>query len=109
MVYTITKENIDTLKNEGLKADAKRYIEQYENFLEYIKESGAGISKEDYSKKEQNLLKKLEEKGARICNSGKSVVINAISPSCEHCHTGMGSATYILTLKCNREIGRAHV
>ncbi len=55
MVYTITKENIDTLKNEGLKADAKRYIEQYENFLEYIKESGAGISKEDYSKKEQNL------------------------------------------------------
>ncbi len=81
MVYTITKENIDTLKNEGLKADAKRYIEQYENFLEYIKESGAGISKEDYSKKEQNLLKKLEEKGARICNSGKSVVINAIKGS----------------------------
>ena len=103
MVYTITKENIDSLKNEGLKADAKRYIDQYENFLEYIKESGAGISGEDYSKKEQELLKKLAEKGAQICNSGKSVVINAISPSCEHCHTGMGSATYILTLKCNRD------
>ncbi len=78
MVYTITKDNIDDLKNNGLKADAKRYIEQYENFLEYIKESGAGISSKDYSKKEQELLKKLEEKGAKICNSGKSVVINAV-------------------------------
>ena len=57
MVYTITKENIDTLKNEGLKTDAKKYIEQYENFLEYIKESGAAISGKDYSKKEQELLK----------------------------------------------------
>ena len=56
MVYTITKENIDSLKNEGLKADAKRYIDQYETFLEYIKESGAGISGEDYSKKEQEDL-----------------------------------------------------
>lgn len=54
MVYTITKDNIDDLKNNGLKADAKRYIEQYENFLEYIKESGAGISSKDYSKKSRN-------------------------------------------------------
>lgn len=103
MVYTITKENIDSIKNKGLKADAARYIDQYEKFLEYIRESGATISSKDYTEKEQELLKKLEEKGARICNSGKSVVINAISPSCEHCHTGMGSATYILTLKCNRD------
>ena len=81
VVYTITKENIDTLKNEGLKTDVKKYIEQYENFLEYIKESGAAISSKDYFKTEQELLKKLEEKGAKICNSGKSVVLNAISPS----------------------------
>ncbi len=103
MIYTITRENIDFIKNKGLKADATRYMEQYENFIEYIKESGASISSEDYSKKEQELLNKLEEKGAKICNSGKSVVFNAISPSCEHCHTGIGSATYILTLKCNRD------
>lgn len=103
MVYTITKENIDQIQNEGLKKDALRYIEQYSRFLDYIKESGAEISNVDYAEKEYELLKKLEEKGAKICNSGKSVVINAISPSCEHCHTGMGSATYILTLKCNRD------
>lgn len=103
MIYTITRENIDFIKNKGLKADATRYMEQYENFIEYIKESGAFISSEDYSKKEHELLNKLEEKGAKICNSGKSVVFNAISPSCEHCHTGIGSATYILTLKCNRD------
>lgn len=71
MVYTITKENIDSLKNEGLKADAKRYIDQYENFLEYIKESGAGISGEDYSKKEQELLKKLAEKAHKYATAVK--------------------------------------
>lgn len=99
----ITRENINTIKNEGLKTDAAKYMEQYEKFVEYVKESGAGISDIDYSEKENELLKKLKEKGATICNSGKSVVINAISPSCEHCHTGLGSATYILTLKCNRD------
>ena len=85
VVYTITKENIDEIQNEGLKKDALRYIEQYSRFLDYIKESGAEISNVDYAEKEYELLKKLEEKGAKICNSGKSVVINAISPSCEHC------------------------
>ena len=45
MVYTITKDNIDDLKNNGLKADAKRYIEQYENFLEYIKERKSSPNK----------------------------------------------------------------
>ena len=72
-------------------------------FFWIISKTNKIINKKDYSKKEQGFLKKLEEKGAKICNSGKSGVINAISPSCEHCHTGVGSATYILTLKCNRD------
>ncbi len=103
MVYSITKENIDNIKNQALKTDAIKYVEIYDTFLEYVKESGANISSKDYTKKEQELLKILDENGAKICNYGKSVVINDISPSCIHCHTGLGSATYILTLKCNRD------
>ena len=80
MVYTITKENIDTLKNEGLKTDAKKYIEQYENFLEYIKESGAAISGKDYSKKEQELLKKLEEKVQKYAIVAKVLLLMQYLP-----------------------------
>lgn len=103
MTKRITKDNIDEIKNPDLKADAKRYVDIYENFLKAVRESGIEISSVQYDKKRAKLLKMLEEKGAEIRNDGKSVILNAVSPSCLDCRKGLGSATYILTLACNRD------
>ena len=103
MIFQITKENIESLKNEGLKKDAAPYVTQYENFNNFIKSKGIKISEQDYGEQENILINKLKEKGAHICHNGKSIYYNSISPSCIDCHTGYGSATYIITLKCNRD------
>ncbi len=103
MIFKITKENIESLKNEGLKKDAAPYVTQYENFKNFIKSKGIKISEQEYSEQENILINKLKEKGAHICHNGKSIYYNSISPSCIDCHTGYGSATYIITLKCNRD------
>lgn len=103
MIKRITKYNIDEIKNPGLRADAERYVEIYDNFLKAVGDSGVEISAVQYDKKRAKLLKMLEEKGAEIRNEGKSVVLNSVSPSCLDCRKGLGSATYILTLGCNRD------
>lgn len=103
MIFKITKENIESLKNDGLKKDAAPYVTQYENFNNFIKSKGIKISEQEYSEQENILINKLKEKGAHICHNGKSIYYNSISPSCIDCHTGYGSATYIITLKCNRD------
>ena len=103
MIFKITQENIADIHNQGLKKDAEKYIYQYENFNNYIKSKGIKISDKEYISDENILIEKLKEKGAYICHNGKSIYYNNISPSCIDCHTGYGSATYIITLKCNRD------
>lgn len=103
MIFKITKENIADIQNISLKNDAEKYVNQYENFNTYIKSKGIKISEQDYTNQEKTLINKLKEHGAYICHNGKSIYYNSISPSCIDCHTGYGSATYIITLKCNRD------
>ena len=57
------------------------------------------VQKEPVPVTAEELINKLKEKGAHICHNGKSIYYNSISPSCIDCHTGYGSATYIITLK----------
>lgn len=103
MVTKITAETLASIKNEGLKKDALRYIDMYGDFIKAVEESGVKVH--DLEDKAQNaaLIEKLKKAGATVRNGGKSIVLGAISPSCEDCRTGFGSATYILTLACNRD------
>lgn len=103
MVTKITRETINSLKNEGLKNDAFRYVKMYADFTSAVEESGVTVHPTDDRTNRQELIEKLEGLGATVRNNGKSIVLNAISPSCEDCRTGFGSATYILTLACNRD------
>lgn len=103
MIFKITQENIADIHNQGLIKDAEKYVYQYENFNNFIKSKGIKISDKEYISDENILIEKLKEKGAYICHNGKSIYYNNISPSCIDCHTGYGSATYIITLKCNRD------
>ena len=81
MIFKITKDNIDSILNEGLKKDAAPYVTQYENFNNFIKSKGMKISEQEYSEQENILINKLKEKGAHICHNGKSIYYNSISPS----------------------------
>lgn len=99
----ITKENIDEINDQLLRVDAQRYVEIYEKFLKAVEDSGVEIAPANDKMKRDTLLKKLEEIGASVKNSGKSIVLNAVSPSCLDCRQGVGSSTYILTLSCNRD------
>lgn len=103
MIFKINSENINSLKNKGLQQDAEKYVAQYEKFKDFIRAKGIEISNIDYKEQEDILINKLQEKGARVCHNGKSIYYNQISPSCIDCHTGYGSSTYIITLKCNRD------
>lgn len=103
MVTRITKETVGSIKNEGLKQDALRYVNMYDEFIKAVEESGVKVHASEDRAQKAALLEKLEKAGASVRNNGKSVVLNAISPSCEDCRTGFGSSTYILTLACNRD------
>ncbi len=103
MIYKINSSNIHTIKNEGLREHALKYVQAYDAFYKFIEESGADISNKNYEKREKELLQELSALGAKVCHGERSVILNDISPSCEHCHTGYGSSTYIITLKCNRD------
>lgn len=103
MVFRINKDNIGEIKNDGLRKDAERYVKNYDYFLDDIKAAGAVLSDKDYGDREKELLDKLSAMGAEVRNGGNSVVINAVSTSCNHCRTGIGSSTYIITLACNRD------
>lgn len=103
VIFKITQENIHNIKNKGLRDDAEKYVKQYENLNYFIKSKGIKISHQEYKEQEDILIEKLAKKGAKVCHNGKSIYSNSISPSCIDCHTGYGSATYIITLKCNRD------
>ena len=40
--------------------------------------------------------------GATFRNDDKSIVVNRISPACEACQLGVGSATFFISLRCHR-------
>lgn len=103
MITHITNENIKDIKNEELRKDAERYLENCNNFINFIESGGVSIDDTDYTIQEQELLSKLSSLGAEVRHDNKSVVYNHDSPSCRHCRTGQGSETYILTLACNRD------
>ena len=58
MIFKITKDNIDSILNEGLKKDAAPYVTQYENFNNFIKSKGIKISEQEYSEQENILINK---------------------------------------------------
>lgn len=103
MVTLITEKNINSINNIDLKKNAERYINIYKNFIEAIEGEGIKVNKEPDKEESKLLIEKLKSYGAKVSNNGKSVYLNSISPACIDCRKGVGSATYILTLDCNRD------
>jgi pyruvate formate-lyase activating enzyme-like uncharacterized protein len=77
-------------------------VDIYEDFMTQIKKSGIQIDTQTYEEETQERLKRIARKGGVIRNDGKSVVANDISPACVACKTGVGSATFFISLRCHR-------
>jgi pyruvate formate-lyase activating enzyme-like uncharacterized protein len=64
---------------------------------------GIEISQENDPRETLMQISSLKQKGAILRNDDKSIYINQISPACTACREGIGSATFFISLECNRD------
>lgn len=102
MLKAVNRESLHLIKNELLRKDIERYVEIYESFMTEFISTGLQIAV-DNTEKAEALKQELTKLGVKSRNGGKSYLWGEISPSCEHCITGEGSSTFILSLQCNRD------
>ncbi len=103
MITEINHASLSQIKNPELRAYARRYVEIYEDFLAQIARFGVELEARDSRPRVAEQLERLRQKGAHFRNDGKSIYINNISPACLTCRTGVGSATYFVSLRCHRD------
>src|SRR3972149_2559520 len=103
MIEAINDENIKLIKNQDMRNYAEIYTNIASKFMDGILETGIQIDPVDTTPAYEEKLEKLRKKGAEIRNDGKSVFVNTISPACIACQTGVSSATFFTSLKCNRD------
>lgn len=102
MITEITPQNIGTIKNRRLSAYAAIYLRIAEQFAASVSDCGLEFDTLDDSVENAERIKRLRLRGAVVRNDAKSVYLNALSPACEACRTGLGTATMFLSLKCHR-------
>ncbi|MCL4395125.1 MAG: radical SAM protein, partial [Chloroflexi bacterium] len=95
-------ETTGQVKSPSLAAYAARYLDIYDDFISHVQSAGVEIDSIDYTDQVKRRLEGLKQKSAVVRNDDKSVVVNAISPACEACRTGVSSATFFISLECPR-------
>ncbi len=103
MIIEITRDNHDTIKNPVFAEYAAIYLQIYDDFMDQVRASGIAIDENDYQDETRARLEALRQKGATIRNGGRSIFVNAISPACVACQTGVESETFFISLKCHRD------
>ncbi len=63
---------------------------------------GIGVDEYPHTAEAREKMQRLRSLGAQARNTEKSFFINRISPACQACQTGLGSATFFISLKCHR-------
>lgn len=102
MITHIDATTLNQIKNPSLQAQAARYVQIHAGFMDQIRGLGIEIDDHDYALETQTRLARLQQAGARLRNDDKSVVVNSLSPACVACQTGIGSATFFVSLRCHR-------
>ncbi len=103
MITEITRSNHDTIKNPAFADYAAIYLRIYDDLLEQIQATGLAVDEHDYSAEIAAQREVLRQKGATFRNGDRSIYVNAISPSCVACQTGVDSQTFFISLKCHRD------
>ncbi len=103
MITEITSDNIRTIKNSKFRAYVEIYNKAYKNFIRNVEQAGLEFDPHDERAERQERVTRLARKNAIVRNDGKSIYVNALSPSCEACQLGLGTATFFVSLQCSRK------
>jgi uncharacterized protein len=102
-IVHITRDTLGQIKNPRFAAYAAIYLGIYDRFMEQMRGTGIEIDTADNAAELAERRERLGRLGAVVRNDSKSLYINAISPACEACRLGAGSATFFISLKCHRD------
>ncbi len=103
MINQVINDKSVPTGNPALRIYAEQYNRIEQNFMDQVRKSGIEICPDGEDGKFEARVATLKKKGAKIRNDFKSIYINRISPACQACQTGVGSATYFISLKCHRD------
>ena len=102
MIIDLDEQTINQVRNPDLKSYARQYIQIYKDFMEQVSQTGVEIDSQDGSQPATDRVAALKKKGVQVRNDSKSLFVNRISPACQACQTGAGSATFFVSLRCHR-------
>ncbi|MCC6189400.1 MAG: radical SAM protein [Anaerolineales bacterium] len=106
MKTALTAETLPVVRNPVFRQYAARYVNGYARFAEQVR--GLGLDFETPEAAAQTAaetaerLARLRGQAVLFRNDDKSLVLNRLSPACEACQTGVGSATFFISLQCHR-------
>jgi uncharacterized protein len=103
MIIDVNRQTIAEIKNLALASYANIYVGIYDQFMDQFKGTGVEIDPACYEQQSAEKMATLRQKGAIFRNQDKSIYVNQISPACVACQTGVGSATFFVSLKCHRD------
>lgn len=103
MITPVNRQTLSAIRNPAFAAYASMYVDIYESFMRQIEQLGLEIEPVSDRPQVQALMEQIRQKGAIWRNDDKSVYLNEISPACVACQTGVGSATFFISLKCHRD------
>jgi pyruvate formate-lyase activating enzyme-like uncharacterized protein len=103
MIRAIREADLAHIRNPVLADYARIYLRINENFMQQLETLGLEIDGSNSNQPIDELGSSLGKRGAILRNQSKSIYINRISPACLACRTGMGSATFFISLKCHRD------
>ena len=103
MLLDVSDKTLSRIKNPALRSYAGMYVSIYNDFMHQISQTGVEIDPQDYSEQVEEKIEALRKRGVTLRNNGKSLLNNNISPACVACQTGVGSATFFVSLQCHRD------
>jgi pyruvate formate-lyase activating enzyme-like uncharacterized protein len=103
MIIGLDHVSITEIENSSFSTYAKRYLDIQDQFFKYIESTGIEIEQDTHDEDIKASIQRLKQKGAIFRNDDKSIYINRISPACIACREGVGSATFFISLQCNRD------
>lgn len=85
-----------------INKEINRYERIYCEFEKAVRNEGLDFA-DDRKAETENLIAEIKALGGSVCGGSKSVIVNRRSRACDHCRTGMGAKTFIISLDCNRD------
>jgi uncharacterized protein len=103
MMIDLSQDNLAAIRNPRLRSYAEIYTRIYDNFMAQVSQLGLAVDPASYEAEVATRKDALRLGGADVRNAAKSVCLNRLSPACEACRQGVGTATFFISLQCHRD------